>query len=209
MLLGLLADVHEADGLLREALDELRRLGVAEVVFLGDVCGMHQRLEETVALMRQAGVVGVWGNHDFGLCRGVDEQMRQRYSPELFAYAGSLSGKLVREDCLFSHVEPWLDPDDLMQLWYFDGLPDTPEKLARCFAAGPQRVMISGHVHRWYLASQEGPMDWAGGSRIWLRPPGRYYLVVDALVHGWAATYDTTTGELTPIRLKGELPQRR
>ena len=49
----------------------------------------------------------------------------------------------------------------------------------------------------------------AGGSRVWLRPPGRYYLVVDALVHGWAATYDTTTWELVPIRLKGELPRRR
>jgi len=209
MLLGLIADVHEADSLLREALDEFGRQDVEEVIFLGDVCGMHQRLEETVALLRQAGVAGVWGNHDFGLCRGVDDEMRRRYSPELFAYAESLSGKLVRDDCLFSHVEPWLDADDLLQLWYFDGLPDTQEKLARCFAAGPQRVMISGHVHRWYLASTEGPIDWAGGSRVWLRPPGRYYLVVDALVHGWAATYDTTSGELTPIRLKGELPRRR
>jgi hypothetical protein len=44
---------------------------------------------------------------------------------------------------------------------------------------------------------------------VWLRPPGRYNHVVDALVHGWAATYDTTTGELVPIRLKGELPRRR
>jgi predicted phosphodiesterase len=208
MLLGLIADVHEADWLLREALDEFRRLGVDEIVFLGDLCGMHERLEETAALMREAGVVGVWGNHDFGLCHGVDEETRKRYSPELFAYTEALQGSLVREDCLFTHVEPWLDPHDLMSLWYFDGLPDTPEKLKRCFDAAPQRVLISGHVHRWFLASQEGPMEWAGGSRVGLRPPGRYLLIVDALVHGWAATYDTATGELTPLRLKGELPRR-
>src|SRR4051812_45199258 len=142
MLLGLIADVHEADWLLREALDEFRRRGAAQTVFLGDVCGMHQRLEATVALMREASVVGVWGNHDFGLCHGVDDETRKLFSPELLAYAVTLKGTLVIDDCLFSHVEPWLDANDLMQLWYFEGVPDTPEKLARCFAAAPQRVLV-------------------------------------------------------------------
>ena len=208
MLLGLLADVHEAVDLLREALQEFRRRGVAQVVFLGDVCEMTVRLEETVALLRDAGAVGVWGNHDFGLCHSVSADTRRRYSAELFAFTESLAGHLVRDDCLFSHVEPWLDPNDLSQLWYFEGLPDTPAKLARCFDAVPQRVLVSGHVHRWFLASPDGPIDWDGQSSIWLRPPQRFYLVVDALIHGGCATYDTASGELTPVRLQGPLPRR-
>lgn len=208
MLLGLIADIHEAVELLAEALDGFQRRGVDEVIFLGDVCGMHQRLEQTVALLRRGNVVGVWGNHDFGLCHGVNDEVRARYSPEMFEYTASLQPTLIRDDCLFAHVEPWLDPCDLLQLWYFDGLPDTPAKLARSFDAVPQRVLISGHVHRWYLASTEGPINWDGSSRIWLRPPRRYYLVVDALVHGWCATYDTQTGELVPIRLTSPLPTR-
>jgi hypothetical protein len=70
----------------------------------------------------------------------------------------------------------------------------------------PQRVLISGHVHRWFLATPQGPIDWDVHSRIWLRPPQRYYLVVDALVLGQCAIYDTTTGELEPITLSGPRP---
>ncbi len=208
MRLGLLADIHEAVDLLREALGLFQRRGVDEVVCLGDICGMHDHLEETVSLLRQAGAVGVWGNHDFGLCYAVDDYARGRYPAELLAYTTTLEGRLVRDDCLFTHVEPWLDPYDVLQLWYFEGLPNTPGKLARCFAAVPQRVLLSGHVHRWFLASPRGPIDWDGTSAICLRPPERYYLVVDALVHGWCAIYETTTGELEPIRLAGPLPRR-
>jgi hypothetical protein len=114
----------------------------------------------------------------------------------------------LRDDCRFTHVEPWLDAHDLAQLWYFEGLPDTPAKLARSFDAVPQRVLISGHIHRWFLASPAGPIDWDGRSTVWLRPPQRYYLVVDALVHGHCALYDTKTGELEPITLTGPLPVR-
>src|SRR5437588_12317100 len=146
MRLGLVADVHEATDLLREALELFLRHKVDEVIFLGDLCGMHERLEETVALLRDAGVVGVWGNHDFGLCHDLTDYARSRYPADLLAYTTTLKPTLVRDDCLFTHVEPWLDPNDLMQLWYFDGLPDTPAKLARCFDAVSERVLISGHV---------------------------------------------------------------
>jgi predicted phosphodiesterase len=207
MRLGLLADIHEAADLLREALDLFRRDGVDEVVLLGDFCGMHERLEETVRLLREAGVVGVWGNHDFGLCRPVGDAARARFSPELLNWCATLQPRLVRDDCLFTHVEPWLDPNDVTQLWYFEGLPDTPGKLTRSFDAVPQRVLISGHVHRWFLASPHGPIDWDKRSRLWLRRPQRYYLVVDALVHGHCAIYDTTTAELSPITLTGPLPK--
>jgi predicted phosphodiesterase len=208
MLLGLIADVHEAVELLREALDEFRKRGVAETVFLGDVCEMNRRLDETVALLRGAGVVGVWGNHDFGLCHEITDETRKLFSADVLAYTQTLTGTLVRDDCLFTHVEPWLDANDQLQLWYFEGVPDTCAKLARCFDAAPQRVLISGHVHQWFLASPGGPIDWDGASPTWLRPPDRYYLVVAALVHGWCATYETTTGELRPIRLTGPLPRR-
>ena len=39
------------------------------------------------------------------------------------------------EGCLFTQVEPWLDPEKIEDLWYFDGPPETPEQVARSFAA--------------------------------------------------------------------------
>ena len=201
MLLGLLADIHEAVEPLREALGVFAAHGVEEVVVLGDICRMHRRLAETVALLHEARAVGVWGNHDFGLCRDIGDDIRQRFAPAILEYAQTLQPTLVREDCLFTHVEPWLDANDIAQLWYFDSPPRTPEGFARIFDAVPQRVLFSGHVHRWTLATRDGSVEWDAATRIRLAPPGRYFVIVGAVVAGHAAMYETTTGDLIPVRM--------
>lgn len=201
MLLGLLADIHEAVEPLREALALFARQGVEEVVVLGDICRMHRRLGETVALLREARAVGVWGNHDFGLCHDISEDIRRRFAPSILEYMQTLRPTLVREDCLFTHVEPWLDPNDLVQLWYFDPAPQTMEEFARSFDAVPQRVLFSGHVHRWTVATPAGRVEWDAIAPIRLAPPGRYFVTVGAVVAGHAAMFETTTGDLMPLRL--------
>lgn len=201
MRLGLLADIHEAVEQMREALVRFAALGVDEVVVVGDVCCMHKHLTETVELLAGVASVGVWGNHDFGLCQQDARDLDTRFPPQVLAYMRTLRPILVRDDVLISHVEPWLDPNDLMQLWYFEGFPDTVEKLVRCFNAVPQRVLISGHVHRWLLGTPDGLLDWQGDGPIRLSPPGRFLLQMDAVCNGACALYDTTTAELTPIHL--------
>ena len=114
--------------LLRRALDAFRQCGVDQVVTLGDTCDVmfrESRAAEVVGLMRDAGATGVWGNHDYSLCREISEPCRQRYSPDVLDFMAGMQGHLAIGDCLFSHVEPWLDPHDPMQLWYYEGLPDT------------------------------------------------------------------------------------
>ena len=201
MLLGLLADIHEAVEPLREALGVFARLGVEEVVVLGDICATHRRLEETVSLLREARAVGVWGNHDFGLCRDITDNVRAQFSSTILDFTTTLSPTLTREDCLFTHVEPWLDANDITQLWYFEPPPETPAEFARSFDAVPQRVLFSGHVHRWTLATPAGITAWDASSPIRLEPPTRYFVTLGAVVAGHAATFDTTTGDLTPLRL--------
>lgn len=208
MLLGLIADIHEAADLLREALEEFRRRGVEEVVFLGDLCAMHQRLEETVALLRGANASGVWGNHDFGLCHGVDAQTRRRYSAELFAYTGTLRPALVREDCLFTHVEPWLDANDVLQLWYFDGLPDTPRQArAQLRRRPPARSdqcppppLVPGHAGRPARVGRCLRRLAVAAAALLPRRRRLDQRLVRDLRHGH--------GELVLIRLTGPLPPR-
>lgn len=207
MRLGLIADVHEAVEPLREALAWFAVENVDEILVLGDICRMHRHLEETVAILREAGVVGVWGNHDFGLCRNTDEAVRKRFSPEVITWMGSLQPTLSRADCLFSHVEPWLDPNDLAQLWYFEGPPDNEEKRSRAFTGPGQRVSFSGHVHRWFLTTPDGIVDWNGAEPIVLAPPTRYLVIVDALCAGSCAIYDTETALLTPHRVTAPLEE--
>lgn len=200
MRIGILTDIHEAVDELRRALAALRQHGADRLVFLGDVCGMEDDLEATVRVLDEAGVVGVWGNHDFGLCAGnPTAEDRRRYSERLLAFMGRLRPRLEVEGCLLTHVEPWLDPETIEDLWFFDGPPESPERVARIFAAAPNRVIFVGHYHRWMLVTPDGMQPWSGEGPIVLEAGGRHLVSVDAVCLGKCALFDTVTNLLTPF----------
>ena len=199
MKLGILADIHEHTRQLRKAIAVLRQHGADRFVVLGDVFETGKRMEETVGLLRQVGAVGVWGNHDIGLCFDSDDRVCERYSAAVLGFMGGLQPRLEIGGCLFSHVEPWLDPHRVEDLWYFDGPPDSPEKLARSFAAVPHRVLFVGHFHRWLLAALGGLLPWRGEGPVRLDDGQRYLAVVHAVWDGNCALFDTETNELVPF----------
>ena len=200
MKLGIITDIHEHVEVLRAVLDELTGHEVERIVMVGDVFETGQRIEETCQLLSNAGVVGVWGNHDFGLCYDVSEETRERYSQEVIQYMGSLKPRLEMGDCLFTHIEPWLDPTVIEDLWFFGGPPTEGERLDLIFDAVPHRLIFAGHYHRWILASPTAILDWNGESPIHLAD-GRYFVVVHALFAGHYAILDTETSELVPGRV--------
>lgn len=203
MLIGILADIHEEVDLLRRALDEFRRCSVDLVVTLGDACDIlltDSRADDVVRLLKEVQAVGVWGNHDVALCIDPSDRVRQRYSPEVLAYMASLHGHLTVEDCLFSHVEPWLDPHDPLQLWYYEDLPDTGEKIQRTFQAVPQRFVFIGHFHRWQLITSSGLVAWDGAQPIVIDSDARYLIAVAPVCFGHCALFDTNRRELRPLR---------
>jgi hypothetical protein len=199
MKLALLADIHEQTKQLRKAIAVLQQHGADRFVALGDVFEMGKRIEETVDLLQQVEAVGVWGNHDIGLCFDPDEGVCQRYSAAVLGFMGGLQPRLEIGGCLFSHVEPWLDPHKVEDLWYFDGPPDSAEKLARSFAAVPHRLLFIGHMHRWLLGTPGGRLPWRGEGPVRLDSRTRYLVVVHAVWDGRCALFDTETNELVPF----------
>src|ERR1017187_2189137 len=99
MKLGILADIHEHDEELRKAIDLLAKHGADRFVVLGDVAERGERIEETVSLLRGVSAVGVWGNHDIGLCFDPTEEIRQRYSASVLDFMGSLLPRLEIDGC--------------------------------------------------------------------------------------------------------------
>jgi hypothetical protein len=198
MKLGLLTDIHEHVDYLRYALDQFRRLHVEKVIVIGDICEVGGRIEETCRLLTEAKAVGVWGNHDFGLCGDLDDETRAKYPAMVIDYMTSLRPRLVVDDCHFMHVEPWLDPEDIADLWYFDGPPDEHGNLERSFNAVPSRIMFAGHFHKWLMATPHGVSDWQGDVPLRLNQ-GRYFVVIGALCEGQFAIFDTATSELIPF----------
>jgi predicted phosphodiesterase len=198
MKLGLLTDIHEHVEFLRLALARFEHERVEQVVVIGDIFETGSRIEETCRLLAEARAIGVWGNHDFGLCLNPDGGTWIKYPRGVLSYMRTLKPRLEIAGCHFTHVEPWLNPEEVLDLWYFDGVPDNEQKLARIFRAVPNRHIFAGHFHQWLIATPERLLGWLGYQPIVL-DPGRFFVVVGALCLGRSATFDTETCELVPF----------
>ena len=202
MRIGILTDIHEQLAPLKQALTMLHQADVDRIVVLGDTFDGFSDMGDAVAivsLLEQAGVAGVWGNHDFGLCRQVMDKAREMYPPEVFDFMETMQPRLEIEDCHFSHGEPWVDPYNVMDLWFFDGIPDTVEKARKSFDAVPHRAMFFGHFHRWIVMIPSGRVDWDGDRPLRLDGETRYLVAVPALYDGHCAVFDTDTRTLIPV----------
>ena len=60
MKLGLITDIHEHVEFLQVALDRFRSEQVDQIVVIGDVFAMGERIEDTCRLLSQANAIGVW-----------------------------------------------------------------------------------------------------------------------------------------------------
>jgi predicted phosphodiesterase len=205
MRIGILADIHEDLDHLRWAIDVLREQRADRFVVLGDVCGMQTGPAETAVLLDEADAIGVWGNHDFGLCRDNPRpEDRRRYGERVLDFMGRLQPRLEVEGRLFTHVEPWLDPEKIEDPCYFDGPPETPEQVARIVASVPNRMMFVGHSHRWLLVTPEGLQPWSGIEPTVLEVGNRYLVAIHAVCAGRCALFDTETNELIPYAAGAE-----
>lgn len=212
MKVGLITDIHEHVGDLRLALAACDRHRVDRIICLGDVFQSGEAIHETVSLLSQRNIAGVWGNHDFGLCShpsALASSRRVHYVGPVLDYLATFQPYLELDGCLFSHVEPWRNLNDVLGLWYLGGMPDVPAKAARSFDARSHRVMFTGHHHRWLVTTRAGPIAWDAATAICLAPPQRYLVVVAAVCEGYCAIYDTCSGELVPVafRSRGEIAE--
>ena len=200
MRLGILADIHEDVPKLTLALRHCRREGVQQIVLLGDIFDTGKRLRETVALLAGAKAVGVWGNHDLGLCHEPEDRVRERYAGPALDFMGTLLPRLELEGCLFTHGLPCWDATDPVVYYLGEG-PETEGGQASSFGASAHAVLFTGHFHRWLAATPQGRLGWDGSSPITLPPEQRHLIVVAAVCDGWCAVYDTDSRELVPHRL--------
>jgi predicted phosphodiesterase len=206
MRIGLVADIHNDSDSLSRAIATLNARGVDLFVTLGDSCDVFladDGIVEVTTMLQELGAVGVWGNHDFVLCRNVDGRYVTRYAgtPVLDFMAG-ISPTLVVGECHFSHLEPLGDPHDVAHLWSLkDESFDLMELAARSFEAIEHRLLFIGHYHRWWAATPEGSLDWTGDRPLELATDRRYFVVVGPVFGGWCGWIDTDAGVLLPLRI--------
>jgi predicted phosphodiesterase len=202
MRLGLVTDIHNHARELARALD-LFGTAVDQVVTLGDTCDAFARSDgaaEVAALLEKCGAVGVWGNHDYTLCRDISADARSRFPRSVLDFMAGMQPRLTIGECHFSHKEASADPNDVAQLWEISDVPLNLLERARLgFQAIPHRWQITGHYHRWWAATLDGPLGWDGTGPLVFDPIRRYFVVIAAVCEGWCGILDTTAGTLEPV----------
>jgi predicted phosphodiesterase len=206
MRIGLVTDIHNDADALARALAVLEARGVDLWVTIGDTCDVfwpESGIVEVATMLQERHAVGVWGNHDFVLCRDVDERFRTCYAgTPVLDFMARMMPTLVVGDCHFSHLEPLGDPHDVEHLWSLKDKPyEFSDLAALSFAAVDHRLLFVGHYHRWWAGTPEGSLDWAGDRPLELAADRRYFVVVDAVLGGWCAWLDTDAGVLVPLRI--------
>lgn len=207
MRLGLVTDVHNHAPELEAALRIFEDHDVDRILTLGDTIDAFNRddgAEKVARMLSEREVIGVWGNHDFALCREVEDRHREAYSPHVLDVMSQMQPRLVMGECHFSHRESSADPHDVAQLWNLSGgVRDMTERAGWAFGAVEHRWQFTGHYHRWWATTPDGPVDWDGGSPLHLDPNERMFVVIAAMCEGWCAVLDTETGRLDPLRCAG------
>jgi predicted phosphodiesterase len=200
MRFGILADIHGCVEYLQRAIVKLNRERVDQFVVLGDLICDRSNADETVALLRGCDAMGVWGNHELGLCVEPDDDICEMYSQPVLEYFGQLKAHVEHDDILFSHTLPHEDATDPMA-YYVGEQSLSKAELDKTFGYCRHRVIVIGHFHRWFSATPVGQTAWDGRKSLRLAVDDRYLLVIGAVMHGWAAMFDQESNELTPIRL--------
>lgn len=200
MRIGILADIHGHVGNLRKSIDRLRLEKVDLFVVLGDVIYDGVNAPETVAMLNECDAVGVFGNHELGLCVEPRDDLRERFDDDILDFFQSLKPQFETGECLFSHTLPDQDASDPLS-YYAGPHPEEKGALDDCFASFSQHIMVTGHFHMWFAATTASQMIWDGEKPITLDPHQRYFFVIDAVMNGCAAVLDDKQEILIPIHV--------
>lgn len=203
MRLGLVTDIHNDCASLRKALEVFRKHQVDQVVTIGDTCDAFappNGADEVASLLSSCGAVGVWGNHDFHLCRDVSDFCQNKFAATTCEFMRQMQPQLEIDGCYFSHKDASVDPRDVEQLWSFeDDARDLCARARAAFAANRHGRQFMGHYHCWWAATPTGPISWNGSESLTLMPHERYVVIIAGVFQGKCAVFDTATGVLDPL----------
>ena len=122
MRLGVVSDVHNNVEALTYALEALH--GCELVLNLGDLVSQYRVTPDILRLSREAGLLGILGNHEKCILSPASAGMRSRLAPEDLAFLEELpdqrsldiDGRQVK----VVHGSPWDDPNDIGCTYVFE-----------------------------------------------------------------------------------------
>jgi putative phosphoesterase len=142
-LLGLISDIHGDVAALQDALGQLDRLGVEQVICAGDVLDWGPSPIRCVELLQQRGIACVRGNHDFLDSGGELFDLPKFLTAKVAAFIDALPKTWERTIAGVRVHVTHASPGDLMRGIHADRGPD----LGAILTAADADVLVVGHTH--------------------------------------------------------------
>lgn len=184
MRLGLISDVHGNLAALQVAMAALEREGVTEVLCAGDVVGYGPQPNECIALLAQAGVTCVAGNHDLlalglldgsrsgALARTTMQWTRRSLGSAEHAFLSALPLVVHRPGLVMAHGS--LD-DPETYVWPGPLATDELRLMEQRWPSA--RFLVLGHTHKQAVFGQvHGAHRLRGGSAVRVAGPERFLI---------------------------------
>lgn len=209
MRVALISDLHANEVALRAVLDDIARVGVDQIICLGDVATLGPRPGAIIQTLRELGCPCIQGNHDAflldpGLIHTYTEApvvveavdwCRAQLSGEALAFVRTFRPHLEialdgRSTLLLFHGSPRSHMEDLLAT-------TPPDELDRLLAGHRATVMAGGHTHIQMLRQHRGTLLVNPGS---VGLPFKEYVggqTPTLLDHAEYATVESTDGAVT------------
>ena len=142
--LAIITDVHADVHALRDALAQIDELGVDQILCCGDVVDYGLFPEETLALLRDRGIVTIRGNHDRWAIQSGSDASGWDLTSKAVAYLESLptgwSAIIDGVRVVLAHARPRSDMHGIAR--------DTPAReLMELLDQAAADILIVGHTH--------------------------------------------------------------
>ena len=178
---GVIGDVHAEDALLEQALEGFAQRGVDAVLCTGDIADGPGDLARCCALLEEAEVHCVRGNHDRWLLtdrarRVPDAHRREDLDERALAFLEALPVERTLQTCEGPvRLCHGIAGNDLAKVWPGSERMDAErsETLDALIAEGELRWLVNGHMHyRMLLDFETLTLINAGTLAARYRPPG-------------------------------------
>lgn len=153
--IGLIGDIHAEEGRLGAALEWLQAQGADALICTGDVADGPGSVDACCALLAEAGVITVRGNHDRWLLEDRVREIRDAHRiGDIGRDARDYLEALPKTQTLDTRLGPLLlchgvGDNDLRKVWPGTermGVERSPE-LDNILETGATRIVVNGHMH--------------------------------------------------------------
>lgn len=160
MRVAVIADIHGNYRALEAVFADIDKLGIDEIISLGDNIGYGPEPEQVVQALLQRNVFSVMGNHELGLISvgyfnrlnpGAQESLqitKRMLSGDSLCWLGNLPTVYLRHGARFVHG----CPPQSMTAYLF---APSANRLHRIFSTYPETYCFAGHTHSlsWFTLS--------------------------------------------------------